>query len=491
MLKYKKLLSVMCLLLLSNNLLASVPTLVLTEKIPEGVSVEVIDSQNNYLYIGSDKNKVSIVDITEPSSATVVNVVDIDAPTPGDLSFLAIDSNDEYLYVLAGTARKTLVAINIENPLSAFVVDTLTITSLGGEFIAIDSANDYLYVYGTESIDVIDISNPANLTLKTTVPFTRSSGFLSNIVIDSQEKYLYAFERSDTANITLSVLVIDISNPPTASLKKRLKLGSFAGVPLNTANFMRLDSTDSYLYVTNNQNNQIVTINVTNPINATITDTINTTTPVESLVLDVADTYLYAGIGGSDVFIYGLSDPANPQEINTLSVDNSRSYLTLDPSDTNLYVVNNGGEKVFVFDVSNPLTPVKLTEIVLDNPSFNVIDSMGSFLYIIGGSGSLPNLYVIFNPVLPPINGLTCSTKVVNYPPKDRINVLKWGPADTQGTVYIINRNGAQIATELQNALGYEDHVRPKGKTDTYTVQGVNSFGAITPVATCTVEVAN
>jgi hypothetical protein len=371
-------------------------------------------------------------------------------------------------------------------------------------------------------LNVLDISDPSNISLVRTVVVTGDPDF--DIVLDSTEQYLYFTEN---VGASTNLIVVDISDPDKAFLAKTFSLmvtpgpltsrvykrspfesvsGPLRGDALLAANptYIRINSSSSYLYISDGVGGNLYTVDISTPTNPSITNNFSLGSAVPDLILDSNDAFLYISFGTS-VIIFNLADPATPRIAGNVAGFGSPPDLAIGSTNSILYVIDIApvaspetlvdssalaNPAIIVLDISDPFNPSEITRISSTAPSLfmSLVDLNGAYTYVTSPDGSV---LVIFNPTLPAINSLTCSTKVVNVPPKDRINVLKWGPADLQNGVSIIKRNGAQIGSVLQNALTFEDSGRPKGSVDTYTVQGVNLLGQTTPVATCTVEVVD
>lgn len=134
----------------------------------------------NYAYIGTNAStqEVMLINISNPAAPSLATTYDL----PGNVGVNAIAKNGNNLYVASGTV---LQSVGVGNPLSP--VNLGSVTSAGVATIndiTIDTtSNNYAFLgtnYVSGEFQVVDISNPASMSVVRTVDIA-TSGASSNV----------------------------------------------------------------------------------------------------------------------------------------------------------------------------------------------------------------------------------------------------------------------------------------------------------------------
>jgi YVTN family beta-propeller protein len=300
----------------------------------------------NYAYVANSfSGSISIIDITNPTSASVVATVNVGSGPREPV----ISGN--YAYVInAGSG--TISIIDITNPLSASVVNTLNI---GINTRSITISGNYAYVVAGSDVGIIDITNPLSASVVNIVSV--GSNPLSLTISGN-----YAYVANTNSN---NVSIIDITNPLSASVVNTIPVGVRPGYITTSGN---------YAYVSNEDSNNVSIIVITNPVSASVVATV----PVGSTPQTPAISGNYAYVSNEDsnnVSIIDITDVANvlpPSSVVVLSVDGTIQSTILSGSGViNLTADNNGNIiptfsdqslKINVSNISSALSKIKFLQ---------------------------------------------------------------------------------------------------------------------------------
>jgi len=200
-----------------------------------GLTPKIPVISGNYAYISNgngsstpgNSRSVSIIDISNPLTASVVNTVTVEGrPQPATIS-------GNYAYV-ANNGNSSVSIIDISNPLTASVVNTVPVGSNPG-IVAISGNYAYLANESSNSVSIIDISNPLTASVVNTVSVANGP---QRVTTSGNYAYV-ANEDSD------AVSIIDISTPASAGVVATVGVGDDPqGVTVS----------GNYAYVTNEGN---------------------------------------------------------------------------------------------------------------------------------------------------------------------------------------------------------------------------------------------
>lgn len=306
------------------------------------------------------------------------------------ISFNKEQQIDSHGIRLFGNGRYALVADRRGNAVLSFDVsdpaDMKLISRVssrdtaGAHYVTVGPEEKYGYTGANGCFTVIDISDPAHISI---CGVSRPApGFSQEIVIDKDNRYAYWALTGKHA-----VYAIDISDK---AAPKAVGVISGIGAPnyLQSAAHLELHPEKDVLFVTSYRDHHLGSIDISDPANMTIIDSVNDhmISPHE-LVYDRG--YLYIGVMYDNdaenpretgaLMVYDVSDPADLRFVTELKMgegypQNQYPFdmlhgLTLDRKRQLLYggsQKNNGTQcretnsALSVFDVSDPTKPVWL-----------------------------------------------------------------------------------------------------------------------------------
>ncbi|MFH1427058.1 MAG: hypothetical protein ABIG60_00825 [Patescibacteria group bacterium] len=314
---------------------------------------------NNYAYIVSlQDNSLTIADISDKSNPVLVKEIknndrDINNRTYNLNNPVSVFIKDNYAYITSTQDfgnKGNLTILNISDPYNPFISSEVSQDGTFTRFIAPTDVfvdGDYAYVtcLGSDSFNIINISNKTSPTLMSVV-YDGSGGFTrldepKAVVTQGNYAYVVSNNYNEVAGAGNSLAIIDISNKSNPTLVKE--------VWDNDGTYSRLDWACS---------------------------------------VAVSGDYAYVIAGQDDALtIINISDPANPQLVNEI-VDGQNGYNYLDGA-RNVFVSNNYAyvasqldNSLTKIDVTDPYNPELMFESYTGDGTFSELDGASDvFVY--------------------------------------------------------------------------------------------------------------
>jgi len=378
----------------------------------------IMGISGNYLYINysewTDEGKIiyklNKVDVSDKSSPKLLKVYDIDA------SSFVVDSGKIYVIGNFGKPTKKFVVYDLsdlENP-----VAELTDNVLGPEAMFISGSYLYSACYGL-GIQVFDISDPANPSLKTTIDISGLKA--EDIVVINKKAYVagvdsgfYILDLNDLNNVQVigkienynvmgvemaypyaylfcnnyeSILKVDVSNPDSLSSKGVFEAPYMANYIATDGKYLYINEAFLWIYdITNIKSPSLVKyytdLKQTGPLfrdgdylfsskdkefyildvsKLPIIEKLSTYQAGDSIIDIVVDSgyaYLLIYSGGAEVL--NISDKSNPTKISSLDIDGTSKDMYVGQGRAYIsYMDSQGNYKVQIFDISDPQNPIK------------------------------------------------------------------------------------------------------------------------------------
>ena len=272
--------------------------------------------------------------------------------------------NGDYAYV-ASYNGDALVIINISDPANPTLVSTLTDTG-HSPFDRLDGAHDILYANGyvfiTKMIDQygivsVDVSDPENPVIADCLIDNTHLTSCHALVMSADKNYLYvgAYASASYFNI------IDISDPTNMSIVSSLYNVGFdhlrGGVEVG-----------NYVYMCAKLSNLIHSIDVSDKNNPVLVDSVASYTHPYNVAYDYETGYLYVtsedGTTGW-LGVYDFRDPTNLSAVSGISFPNDNenyvNYIKLDGKYVFLTQAVPGSKNsdiLYCVDISDPTNPI-------------------------------------------------------------------------------------------------------------------------------------
>jgi len=344
---------------------------------------------------------LAVVNLASPSSPTIVGRVTLSG-TPSKITVAG-----SYAYIPVGGAG--LQIVDISNAAAPRIVST--IDTPGGAFAAA-VANGYAYVADNTSVQVINVSKPAN-------PFIVGS------LVTSATNVAVAGNRLYTINNGSQLMVINVANPAAPQLLSTSNNYAAQGIA----------ATDSMVYLgsPNTSNNPLpglYLVDVTTPATPRLSGSAATTFYDSGVA--VAGTLGAAAGGSYGLKVVDISNPSAPEVVGSLAgtiqgvgmagqFAYALQYITGNPGHTDLAVVN----------LASPSSPAIVGRVTLAGAP-SKITVAGSYAYIPVGSAGL-QIVDISNAVTPRIVS-TIDTPGVGY-----------AAAVANGYAYVADNTSVQV----------------------------------------------
>jgi hypothetical protein len=279
-----------------------------------------IEVQGKYLYVLDNYNSFKIYDVYNPSSPALISTLAL----AGDPYTMVVSGNFAYL---ARSNTAGIQVVDISDPKNPVLRSTLTAGVPAYSYDAYVSGK-YLYVsYGgsADGVYIYNIENPDNVTIVgNTAPFT---GDARGVAVSG--KFLYVAEMG-----TDSLHVFDVANPASPVFKGAIDFGT-------------IDPTDvvikgNYAYVADASFIRIV--DVSNPAVPVLKSSL---AAAGTHALYIADNYLYAG--GTSLFTIDVSNPSAPFIVNTVA--SLTTIHDIEVSGRALYTARTNTDEIRIFDI--------------------------------------------------------------------------------------------------------------------------------------------
>ncbi len=453
-----------------------------------------------YAYAVSDfQNSLSIIDITQPDSPSLVDVT-ID-PTYLD-GATAVTVVGRYAYVAAKDAG-SLTVLDVSKPTDPIEISHYDSPEIDGTS-SVYVKGHYAYVTGSllDSLAVIDISDPTNLVnVGTLIDSTNLDG-ASDVVVSGD----YAYVTGETSN---SLAVVDISDPTDPSLVESL----IDSTNLDAANSIYVSG--SYAYVTGGLSDSLAVIDISDPSAPALADSLLDSTNMNNAYdVYVAGRYAYVtAFAATRVVVIDVSDPNSISLVGYLS---DATYLN-GPTGIQVvgpyaYVSSYTSDSISVLDIHG----TKLTSAYIDNLStsgLQVYDDafVGGGLSVAGGINSTDGINIFgssgfYNPVssddtaftitqdgtgniLDIFEGTATALTIVNGgdvgigldDPKQKLHVLASGSSGWSGVdrgILITDAYGPRVVFEDSGESGDDKIMLIKYEDEYMKFSAVNDLGS-------------
>ncbi|OGI95665.1 hypothetical protein A2917_01120 [Candidatus Nomurabacteria bacterium RIFCSPLOWO2_01_FULL_42_17] len=331
--------------------------------------------------------------------------------------------SDKYAYI---ADYNSIQIIDVSNPASPTQVSSY---NTPGNTYGIFVSGKYAYVADDSAgLQIIDVSNPTSPSLVGTY-----NSFLALDVFVSG-KYAYVADNSS------GLQIIDVSNPASPTL-----IGTYNTSGLANGVFLY----GKYVYVAD-ATAGLQIIDVSNPASPTLVGTYDTPGAAEKVV--VSGKYAYVADNSSGLQIIDVSNPSSPSSVGSYDTGQANDVFI---ANKYAYVGDNNG--FYVIDVSNPASPTLIGSYSTPSLALGVFLS-GKYAYV-GVFGSSLQIIDINGMEVPSLNAGSVETNILqatNYIIGDTI-LAQTGINVGQGGLYSQGPGaftGNLAITQTATALG-------------------------------------
>ncbi len=356
------------------------PVEVSTTKLGNVVDLDL--NVNNTAIVVSGSGGIYSVDISDPANPAQL----YHATESGWANSVTI--NDNYAYIAFQNPNK-IVQYEISSPDSIYSNKNLDLTNIPN-YLKIDG--QYLYVTTSLGLRIIDVLDPAGLTLKGF--FTASQSWK----LDYNGNYVFITTPTNIKIINVS----DKTNP--------VQTGSFVVSPSNAASVAVMGN---YVYSAITSGLRIDDIsNLAFPVEVKFVSTGGI-----SFDMEVNGNYAYLIHNPGDFSIFNIADPSNPIKLSSFGTEN---YFDIKIQNNYAYLLA-GNKDLQILNISDPSNPTEVSRKILFGISRGLAIS-GDYLYVADNSTThgfqIINISDPSNPVLSgSIDSISCNSVTVlgNY----------------------------------------------------------------------------
>jgi hypothetical protein len=315
--------------------------------------------KGNYAYVANRSNGLAIIELSTPTTPTLVDKYNTEA------SSLDISGSFAYISDYDGN-NPAIDAINMKGLLSH--VEYALATVLAND---IKIAQNYLYALftanGNSSIVIYNLD-------KFSIPDART--YINLPGTSLQSAYPYGDYLYVTEYFT-GLKIFDVKNPKNPAMISSVDIdGGARGVYVS----------GRYAYVTSGFSNKLIILDVLDPYKPNIISNLNLGKPATSVFVYGKNAYLSAGFYG--VIFVNVTDPYNPKIIGEYDLStNTGDVRNVSVYGKYIYIpdINNG---LWVADISNILEP-KLIFNYKDARSGRNVKVSGNHIYLLDNNGGL------------------------------------------------------------------------------------------------------
>lgn len=255
-----------------------------------------------------------------------------------------------WVYLLRQNGNPSFVVFDASNYPNLVYYSDL---SGGGNYRDMDQYGTYLYASSQENSSEVRI---ISTTFKFFPYFVSSIDIPGNddaYDVDIDGDYLYVGTRRDGNDD--EIWIYDISGAPFTN--------TLVGSAEINANAWTLEVDGDYLYVgTNSGNRDFYIVDISDKSNPQPIAQLNLTSNGNVLALESIGNRVFAGRQNSDLIItIDVSDPLNPVETNSFSINDNVRDIKTNSSNTLMFVgSDNNSNELLVFNISNPDNPQQI-----------------------------------------------------------------------------------------------------------------------------------
>jgi Tfp pilus assembly protein PilV len=314
------------------------PVLSASLNTPNNANGTKIQVQGNYAYIvtAATSQNFLVIDVSNPSAPSQVGALNLSG-TPNNIF---VEGN--YAYVASSNANQELQIVNIANPSSPSLTSTLNNPG-NNPARGIFKSGDFVYLAiagnNNNNLVIVDVTNPNSPIRVSGITLNRSP---FEVTVEGN----YAYLSSDSPN--QKIQVVNVSNPSNLTLASTLNLPGNR-IPLTIANL------GSTLFV--GYRESFITVDISNPNSLTVLGEVDVANnqDINDIALNFAENnslvFLATGASAAELQIIDISDLQNPSVYATYDVTGNNNYLGVAYSgllDTAVFVGNRAGERILL-----------------------------------------------------------------------------------------------------------------------------------------------
>jgi hypothetical protein len=291
-----------------------------------------------------------------------------------------------------GCTATTNIGVGTAAPFTQFVVSGKLPTSASGSVatgatpqnVTVQGRYAYVVNYTANTLQIIDVSNPA---APTTISTTTTGASSNPYYVAVQGRYAYVVNA--TAN---TLKIFDVSNPTAPTSVGSVATGAAPDFVVVVG---------SYAYVTNLNGNTLQIFDVRNPTAPTSISSTSTGAGSAPNAVTVQGRYAYVVNYSTNTFqIFDVNNPAAPTSVGLISVGAGYNPIDVKIQGRYAYVINTTLDKFQIFDVSNPASPT-IVSTTATGAGPSGVNIQGRYAYIVNYTANTLQIFDVSNPAAP------------------------------------------------------------------------------------------
>lgn len=344
-----------------------------------GLSIRGAVLNGNYFYIASQgSDRVAVVNVTTPGALSYVTSL-THADFAGGPTTLVLSGTDLFV-VATGVGTTTF---------GKFVTADVTTASAPSYVSTIDPL-DYAFLYGARDVAVagnyayvtaatasamavVDISNPAAMTLAGFVQHATQLNLPRGLCVVGNYAYVTSFSGD-------SLTVIDVSTPTSPAI-----VGFVTSANLNGAQAVAVQGNYAYVTASAASPARLTVVDISTPASPTVVGSVSDSTLAGAAGVVVSGNYAYVAAPTNDrVTVINVTTPTAPAFAGSLTSATLDNVQYLVKQGTRLFCPNGPDDRVTIINVTTPTSPTFVNQLIdatdLDNCIGIAIN--GDYLYV-------------------------------------------------------------------------------------------------------------
>jgi len=292
---------------------------------------------------------LDVIDISNPAAPTLVGATTVSWGTAG----IAVQGS--YAYTTGYYANPNyLRMVDISNPATPFSAAVFTLAGAHPQAVAVQGPYAYMLDYGTNRLEVIDVSNPAasafsgdQNTSPSSLPLlgsTTTDAGPSSIALQGHYGYV-------VNAVGGTVEVIDLADPAHPSVVGRASLGA-AGA--SGTSYSGIAVQGSFAYVADHNANALQVIDVSNPTSPSVVASVPAGQGPTAVAVQDHRAFV-TNKASNTLQVFDVSSPSAPTSLGTVPTEAGPGAMAV--SGNNVLVANYAAGSLQIFDMSSGPRP--------------------------------------------------------------------------------------------------------------------------------------
>jgi hypothetical protein len=290
---------------------------------------------------------LDVIDISSPVAPTLVGATTVSWSTAG----IAVQGS--YAYTTGYNANPNyLRMVDVSDPANPFSAAAFTLAGAHPQAVAVQGPYAYMLDYGTDQLEVIDVSNPAasafsadeNTSLNSLPLLGSTTTDAGPSSIALQDHYAYVVNAVDG-----TVEVIDLADPAHPSVVGRANLGA-AGA--SGASYSGIAVQGSFAYVADHNANALQVVDVSNPTSPSVVASVPAGRGPTAVAVQDHRAFV-TNKASNTLQVFDIGSPTAPTSLGTVRTEAGPGALAVSGDD--VLVANSTAGSLQIFDMSSGL----------------------------------------------------------------------------------------------------------------------------------------